>query len=159
MVTGVIPAIILYRSWWSLPPWRIPGFLVGCGLIALGLLLMWKTIRLFRRVGKGTLAPWNPTQRLVVCGVYRHVRNPMISGVLCILLGEVVLFGSFPLFVWFILFLGLNMTYLPLIEEPGLEARFGDEYRYYRSNVPRWLPRVRPWTGRFEGQSTKGYGE
>ncbi len=29
-------------------------------------------------------APWDPTQRLVVRGVYRYVRNPMISGVVLI---------------------------------------------------------------------------
>ena len=46
------------------------------------------TIRLFVTVGKGTLAPWNPTQKLVVQGVYRHVRNPMISGVMFILAGR-----------------------------------------------------------------------
>ena len=60
------------------------------------------TIRLFVTVGKGTLAPWEPPQRLVVQGVYRHVRNPMISGVLCVLLGESVLTASLPLFRWFL---------------------------------------------------------
>jgi protein-S-isoprenylcysteine O-methyltransferase Ste14 len=65
--------------------------ILGGVLIFLGLGLMIATIRLFMRVGKGTLAPWNPTQRLVVQGVYRHVRNPMISGVFFTLLGEAVL--------------------------------------------------------------------
>jgi hypothetical protein len=46
-------------------------------LVCLGLVLMVATIRLFVVVGRGTLAPWNPTKRLVVQGVYRHVRNPM----------------------------------------------------------------------------------
>ncbi len=60
------------------------------------------TIRLFVTVGKGTLAPWEPTQRLVVQGIYRHVRNPMISGVILVLLGESVLTASLPLFWWFL---------------------------------------------------------
>ena len=34
-------------------------------------------------------------------GVYRHVRNPMIIGVFCILLGEAIFFGSWWLLGWF----------------------------------------------------------
>jgi protein-S-isoprenylcysteine O-methyltransferase Ste14 len=32
-----------------------------------------------------------------------------------------------------------------LVEEPGLERRFGDSYRAYKANVPRWIPRLTPW--------------
>jgi protein-S-isoprenylcysteine O-methyltransferase Ste14 len=115
--------------------------------IYLGLLLMVATIRLFVTVGQGTLAPWNPTQRLVVQGVYRHVRNPMSSGVFFILLGEAFLAASLPLLGWSIFFVVGNAIYIPLAEEPGLVKRFGDEYLAYKRNVPRWIPRARPWTG------------
>jgi protein-S-isoprenylcysteine O-methyltransferase Ste14 len=105
------------------------------------------TIRLFVTVGKGTLAPWNPTQRLVVQGIYRHVRNPMISGVFFVLLGEAVLAASLPLFYWLVVFIIGNAVYIPLAEEPGLVKRFGDEYLTYKQNVPRWIPRLTPWDG------------
>src|SRR5262249_55619353 len=118
---------------------------VGCVFICLGLVLMVATIRLFVMVGKGTLAPWNPTQRLVVEGVYRCVRNPMISGVMSILLGEAVLAASLPLFIWFVIFVIVNAIYIPLAEEPGLAKRFGDDYLDYKRNVPRWIPRMRAW--------------
>jgi protein-S-isoprenylcysteine O-methyltransferase Ste14 len=88
-----------------------------------------------------------PTQKLVVRGIYRHVRNPMISGVCAILLGEALVFGSFNLLFWFGFVVLLNMIYLPLVEEPGLEERFGDDYLRYKQNVPRWIPRLRPWRG------------
>ena len=100
------------------------------------------TIRLFVTVGKGTLAPWEPTHKLVVQGVYRHVRNPMISGVILVLLGESVLTASLPLFCWFLVFAVINATYIPLLEEPGLVNRFGEEYLTYKGNVPRWVPRL-----------------
>lgn len=103
------------------------------------------TVSLFARVGGGTLAPWDPTSRLVVLGPYRHVRNPMITGVLAILLGEASLFGSLPLLLWFAAVFAVNAVYLPLVEEPGLRTRFGADYEAYRANVPRWLPRLRPW--------------
>ena len=42
-------------------------------------------------------------------------------------------------------FFGLNVTYIPLVEERALEERFGESYREYKKNVPRWIPRLRPW--------------
>lgn len=152
MVTVVTPATLLWLTgpdtfglWQSLPV-QVGLSVVGVVLICLGLVLMVATIRLFATVGQGTLAPWNPTQRLVVQGVYRHVRNPMISGVMAILLGESVLAASLPIACWFLIFLFVNAVYIPLAEEPGLLKRFGDEYEEYRRNVPRWIPRLKAWT-------------
>jgi protein-S-isoprenylcysteine O-methyltransferase Ste14 len=142
-VTVLVPALLVWRSGDRLGWGAIPGAL----LVAAGLLLVVWTVALFARVGEGTLAPWDPTQRLVVVGPYRHVRNPMISGVLAILLGEALAFRSWPLFLWFAIVLAVNAIYLPLVEEPGLSRRFGGDYERYRANVRRWVPRLRPWTG------------
>ena len=143
VVTAAVPALIVWSTGATI---GLLG-LLGLPLIALGLLLIVRTIALFAEVGRGTLAPWDPTTRLVVRGPYRYVRNPMISGVLFVLLGEAALFGSLPLLAWFVLVLAVNAVYLPLIEEPGLERRFGDDYERYRAHVPRWIPRLRPWDG------------
>ena len=151
MVTIVVPGIIIFRTkavdiGWSLSsPLRFAPVLGGIVLTGLGLTLIVKTISLFATIGEGTLAPWEPPKRLVVRGVYRHVRNPMISGVFFVLAGESVFFGSVPVFTWFIIFLLCNLVYIPLLEEPSLESRFGEDYVLYRRNVPRWIPRVRPW--------------
>ncbi len=72
---------------------------IGAVLFLFGLLLLVGAVRLIIRLGKGTLAPWNPTQKLVMEGVYGYLRNPMISGVAFIILGETVAFGSLTLFV------------------------------------------------------------
>ena len=142
-VTIVVPGLILWRTGAELAPW--PLATVGVVLIGIGLALVTWTVSLFARIGEGTLAPWDPTSRLVVVGPYRHVRNPMISGVLTVLLGEAALFGSLPLLVWFGAVFAVNAVYFPLVEEPGLRERFGEDYDAYRANVPRWLPRLRPW--------------
>ena len=142
-VTVVVPALVLWQGGADVAAW--PLAVLGVTLIALGLALVAWTVALFATVGRGTLAPWDPTSRLVVRGPYRHVRNPMISGVLAILLGEAALFGSVPLLVWLAAAFGVNAVYFPLVEEPGLRRRFGQEYDAYRANVPRWLPRLRPW--------------
>jgi protein-S-isoprenylcysteine O-methyltransferase Ste14 len=121
------------------------GFWFGLCALVLGFgLLIW-TISLFAKLGRGTLAPWEPTKRLVVSGPYRHVRNPMITGVLFILFGEALLFQSWPIAIWMVLFFMINAIYFPLVEEKDLERRFGEEYVLYRQNVPRWIPRLRPW--------------
>lgn len=151
MVTVVIPVTILHLTGLDgmaihrPVPWNLL-MLAGAVLsIGLGLSLVVTTIRMFFQIGRGTLAPWNPTERLVVVGVYRHVRNPMITGVFCILLGEAVFFGSVPVLVWFAIFVVVNLIYIPLFEEPGLGRRFGGDYTRYRENVPRWIPRLTPW--------------
>jgi protein-S-isoprenylcysteine O-methyltransferase Ste14 len=111
----------------------------------LGLALSTWTVTLFVKLGQGTPAPWDPPKRLVIRGPYRYVRNPMITGALLMLFAEAILFQSLPIATWMTVFFIGNAIYFPLIEEKGLEQRFGDEYQNYKANVPRWLPRIRPW--------------
>jgi protein-S-isoprenylcysteine O-methyltransferase Ste14 len=144
-VLVTIPALILWRTeGFHVPPLFAFSTDVGVASMAVGLTLMIATIGLFVRVGRGTLAPWSPTERLVVQGPYRWVRNPMISGVLFVLLGEALVFRSAGVFAWWAFFLLGNSIYMPLSEEPGLEARFGEAYLRYKREVPRWLPRLSP---------------
>jgi protein-S-isoprenylcysteine O-methyltransferase Ste14 len=154
VVAVVIPATILvltgvdtFSLWQSHPATQIVLPTLGILFVAVGVVLMVATIRLFVKFGNGTIAPWNPTQRLVVQGIYRHVRNPMISGGMLILLGEALLAASLPLFLWFVFAVALNAVYIPLSEEPGLAKRFGEEYLTYKRNVPRWIPMLRGWKG------------
>jgi protein-S-isoprenylcysteine O-methyltransferase Ste14 len=117
------------------------------------------TVRLFVTLGEGTLAPWDPPQRLAVRGVYRHVRNPMMAGALFVLVGVAALSASLPLLCWFAFAGVVCAVYIPLSEEPGLARRFGDDYLAYKRNVPRWIPRLQPWRGdevRSEGQGQDG---
>jgi protein-S-isoprenylcysteine O-methyltransferase Ste14 len=150
VVTVIVPTLILWRTGmdvgWGLPDgFALLSVLLGVALIGIGLGLVVWTVRLFATVGQGTLAPWDSTSRLVVRGPYRHVRNPMISGVACVLAGEAALLGSVPLLLWFAAVVSVNAVYLPLVEEPGLRRRFGDDYDVYGANVPRWVPRLRAW--------------
>jgi protein-S-isoprenylcysteine O-methyltransferase Ste14 len=150
-VAILVPALVLRfgpaTTGWVLPPCADPARLViGFLSVGLGLYLLVSTILLLARVGRGTLAPWAPPRRLVVRGAYRHTRNPMITGVFGVLFGEALLLSSTPLLGWFLGFVLLNLIYIPVLEEPGLERRFGEAYRTYKRNVPRWIPRLRPWT-------------
>ena len=119
---------------------------VGVVVLAVGLLLFVSSLGRFASEGKGTLAPWDPPRRLVVHGPYRFVRNPMISGVIFILAAEAMLLISAPHALWALAALIINLVYIPLVEEPGLRARFGPSYDEYCRHVPRIVPRLRPWT-------------
>lgn len=125
----------------------LSGFMLIAGiiLIILGSLFVIYANKSFLKIGKGTLAPWDPPKKLVVSDLYRYVRNPMISGILMILLGESLIFASIKLFLWFTTFFIVNHVYIVYSEEPGLIKRFGDDYIMYMKNVPRWIPRLTPW--------------
>jgi protein-S-isoprenylcysteine O-methyltransferase Ste14 len=70
------------------------------------------------------------------------MRNPMITGVVAILLGEAALFGSWPVFWWAVTVFAINHVYFLAVEEPGLSQRFGADYDAYTARVPRWIPRL-----------------
>jgi protein-S-isoprenylcysteine O-methyltransferase Ste14 len=117
----------------------------GTGLLAIGLVMFSASLYYFWSRGRGTLAPWDPPRRFVVDGPYRFVRNPMISGVIFVLLGEAAVLRSRPHAVWAGLVILINVLYIPAIEEPMLAARFGESYLRYKRGVRRFLPRLSPW--------------
>jgi len=101
----------------------------------------------FGRTGHGTPAPFAPPKRLVAVGFYRYVRNPMYVGFLTGWTGLWVVFGrasrgALEVAAVAVLFV---LLFVRLYEEPTLRRMFGAEYEEYCRNVPRWLPRLRPW--------------
>jgi protein-S-isoprenylcysteine O-methyltransferase Ste14 len=148
-VAVVIPFWLARRNAISLAPAQTSAQVAlqvcGMAILAVGLLLFSASLRRFATEGHGTLAPWDPPRHLVVRGPYRYVRNPMISGVLLVLIGEALLLLSWPHATWALIFFVINAIYIPLLEEPLLAERFGESYREYCRHVPRLLPRWPPW--------------
>ena len=147
-MTLFIPALILAFAGVDAPyldaasGWQL--VIAGCVLIAVGLGLLRWTVVLFDRVGEGTLGVGEPVN-LVVRGPYRHVRNPMMTGVFCILLGTAAATASFWLLGWFALYCTIMAIVIRTFEEPHLSERYGAEYEAYRRHVPRWIPRLTAW--------------
>jgi len=142
-VAGVVP-------WW-ISHWRMQAPLLGFSafrvagglLIAAGTPMLLDSFARFALQGRGTPAPVFPTRHLVVTGLYRYVRNPMYVAVLCVILGQGLVFGNvwvlgYGLLVW----LGFHLFVIGY-EEPTLSRSFGGEYEAFRANVPRWIPRLR----------------
>ena len=98
--------------------------------------------------GVGTPAPVAPTERLVVGGLYRHVRNPMYIAVAATIVGQALILGRLGLLVYAAVFGAVVAAFVRGYEEPTLAQRYGEQYEDYRRAVPAWWPRRRPWTGR-----------
>jgi len=149
IISFILPGIVLIIVPFYIEPdisiKQILALVTGLLLMCIGLFIMTLTISLFIRIGKGTLAPWSPTKKLVINGIYGHVRNPMISGVLIVLTGESIAILSLNIFIWAVIFFIINNLYFVIYEEPNLEKRFGHEYKEYKKNVPRWIPRLKPF--------------
>jgi protein-S-isoprenylcysteine O-methyltransferase Ste14 len=143
-VTVIIP-YLCYNKNRVLFPDNVFLKAIGLVLLIAGLALFIRTFELFRAIGKGTLAPWTPTQKLIIRGPYKYCRNPMITGVFFILLGETMVLNSVSILVIACIFFLVNTIYFIVKEEPDLYKRFGHEYECYKKNVPRWLPRFRPY--------------
>ena len=64
----------------------LPG--LGGALIIAGVAILLDSFARFALEGVGTPAPIYPTDRLIVTGFYRHVRNPMYLGVLAVIFDQ-----------------------------------------------------------------------
>jgi protein-S-isoprenylcysteine O-methyltransferase Ste14 len=117
----------------------------AAALIVAGSMPLFDSIRRFIVAGRGTLMPAVPTERLVVSGLYRYVRNPMYVGVLVALAGEAVLFWSSGIVIEGATGCLAIELFVRLYEEPTLARRHPADYPRYQRHVPRWLPRLSPW--------------
>jgi protein-S-isoprenylcysteine O-methyltransferase Ste14 len=125
----------------------MPVRLLGGGLLVAALPVLVSAFVRFVRDGLGTPAPVAPTERLVVTGAYRYVRNPMYLAVLSAIVGQGLLLGQTVLLGYAALVALLVVSFVRLYEEPALRRQFGEEYESYRRAVPGWLPRLHPWKG------------
>ena len=119
----------------------LPAQALGAALAAAGAAVLLEAFARFALQGLGTPAPAAPTERLVVTGLYRRVRNPMYVAVTATILGQWLLLGRPVLLAWALVFLATTYAFVRGYEEPTLHARYGEEYERYREAVPGWWPR------------------
>ncbi len=143
IVAGVIPFMI--GRWQTQAPLWLPWRILGVLAIAAALPLLVHAFARFVIEGGGTPAPVAPTERLVVGGAYRYVRNPMYVAVVTTILGQALLLGDTRLLGYGVLVGLAFVAFVRAYEEPTLRRRYGEEYEAYRRAVPAWLPRLRPW--------------
>ena len=83
-----------------------------------------------------------PRPALVIAGPYTRVRNPLLLGVLLLLAGVAVATDSSGAWLLACVAAVVAHVWVTRVEEPRLQARFGEAYREYLANVPRWMPKV-----------------
>ncbi len=148
----VAPGVVAGLLPWALTGWQ-PGSptpalrVAGAILVAAGVIVLVSAFVRFVIEGAGTPAPIAPTERLVVGGLYRHVRNPMYLAVASTIVGQGLILGRPGLFVYAVGFCVVVAAFVHSYEEPTLAARYGDQYEAYRHAVRAWRPRLRPWDG------------
>lgn len=110
----------------------------GAVLVLLGLGIVAVSARAFDKAETG-IVPFEEATVLVTGGFYRFSRNPMYLGMVFLLLGAAILFGTvgsllpIPFFVWII------RNNFILGEERFLAKAFGQQYLDFMSRVRRWL--------------------
>lgn len=145
VVAGLLP-------WWltgwqarDLPSYWVPVRVLGVALVMAGMVVLVHAFARFVMEGRGTPAPVAPTDRLVIGGLYRHVRNPMYVAVLAVILGQALLLGRPVLLPYAAAVFVAVASFVRWYEEPTLAKQFGRDYERYRAAVPGWWPRLRPW--------------
>jgi protein-S-isoprenylcysteine O-methyltransferase Ste14 len=141
---------------WLITHWEVPAssptlrVVLGLALIVVGLIPPIHAFVQFAKAG-GTPMPVAPTERLVVTGFNRFVRNPMYVGLLTAILGQALLFNSIDLLVYAVIGWVVTASFVRWYEEPTLVRTYGEQYNEYRRNVPAWTPRLTPWRSDRDG--------
>jgi protein-S-isoprenylcysteine O-methyltransferase Ste14 len=145
VVAGVVPWALTGWQAGDAPRWLLPLRAAGAVVLAVCVVVLVQAFVRFVQEGRGTPAPVAPTERLVVGGWYRHVRNPMYVAVVGAILGQGLLLAR-PVLVVYAAVAGTVMaSFVRWHEEPVLAARYGSDYATYRRHVRGWVPRLRPW--------------
>ena len=139
----VIPLILIIVSPYLDRFLKLPKLILGPFNIFIALILIipgllfagWSVLAQFK-IGKGTPVPIIPTQKLVVVKPFNYSRNPMTLGTILYYLGIGVWLGSLSTIAIAILIALILITYIKLVEEKELEARFGQEYIEYKKRTP-----------------------
>ena len=142
VVAGVVPWLL--TGWRSADP-PVVVAVAGIGLILAGAGVLLHAFARFVLEGRGTPAPIAPTERLVVGGLYRYVRNPMYLAVGATIVGQALVLGRWWLLAYTASFWLVVAAFVRVYEEPTLSERYGEEYAAYCRAVPGWWPRLRPW--------------
>jgi len=141
VVAGLVPWLL--TDWDAGDTW-LPLQVAGAALVLAGTAALVYSFVRFVTEGHGTPAPVAPTERLVVGGLYRYVRNPMYVALLAVIAGQALLLGRWVLLGYGAGVFALVFAFVRLYEEPELERTYGEQYADYRRAVPGWLPRARP---------------
>jgi protein-S-isoprenylcysteine O-methyltransferase Ste14 len=86
-----------------------------------------------------TVKPFEESDSLVTTGIYGISRHPMYIGMVLMLLGIAIFFGSLTPFFVIPMFAFLINEKFITVEEQMLEKRFGKNWSEYKAKVRCWI--------------------
>jgi protein-S-isoprenylcysteine O-methyltransferase Ste14 len=112
--------------------------LLGLPVLGSGIALLYWFFLTLKNAGT-PVDPREPVERLVTHGPFAHTRNPGYASMALIYTGISLLRNA----LWPMLLLPAAVAVIQKgvieREERYLEGKFGDDYRRYKDEVPRWL--------------------
>ncbi len=147
VIPGILyfASLVLDKSFFSggkLPSGTvIPGYILGIS----GLALLLLTIHQFKRFSGEFPVSATPPAEIIQRGVFAIWRHPiylfasvMLSGIAFIIRSKALLFIVIPLFILLVILYVIR-------EESILIKRFGNQYLWYKKNVPLIIPHSHQW--------------
>jgi len=113
--------------------------LIGFIVMLMGMVF---NILVRRELGKNwvPLSKTTEEQELVTSGIYSKIRHPFYTSILVLSLGVTIMALNLYTLLFFILFIIAVLVRIRK-EEEELIAKFGDEYKRYRDEVPLLMPK------------------
>jgi len=125
-----------------------------------GALMLWALAAHYEAAPQGWTLESRPTrllrtppyrmEYLLRKGPYGMIRNPIYAGEAVVWLGWALFYGRPAVWTGLAIVCAGLATIVPW-EERLLLERFGDDYRAYLAEVPRWVPRIDPGPARQRG--------
>jgi protein-S-isoprenylcysteine O-methyltransferase Ste14 len=134
---------------WRPIPLQLPDFhslllsLAGAALYFPGVsLYLWGLVTIGSQFGVSGLlgAELYQEHQLITRGPFAIIRHPMYAGVLLAAIGGFLIFRTWAMVVF--LPMSLVVTARAEREEKLLEGEFGEAWKNYVANVPKWFPRL-----------------
>jgi len=141
---GVSPVPLLLAVVLLPPDFRLPTFALA-SVVALCLAGELLRLRAVGFAGSATRTRGDRVPRLFHSGPYRYLRNPLYVANTGLYTGCALLFGFGWLSLVVLVYSCVQYALIVAYEESLLEQTFGEPYRRYVANVPRWFPRLAPW--------------
>lgn len=143
----VIPFVLMES--FQLPLEPLSPFTQWTGIFAFGIFGLLGLISSYWIVyfGEGTPLPLDQTNKLVIAGPYRYVRNPMALAGIGQGVAVGIYFGALPILIYSLTGAIIWHFVVRPIEEQDLADRFGEPYLQYQKNVRCWLPSLRHQQG------------
>ncbi|EKT3957414.1 isoprenylcysteine carboxylmethyltransferase family protein [Flavobacterium psychrophilum] len=105
-----------------------------------GVLAIWCAV-LMCLSKKASPSPFSAPQKVIATGPFKLVRHPMMWALHFVIIGQIFVWCSPMIFVWFLIWIRFSVLYIERYEEPYLISIFGEDYKNYCKNTPRWFPK------------------